>query len=251
MSDPILEVTRLFKSFGGLSATDDLSLSIRRNETHAIIGPNGAGKTTLLAQLSGQLKPTSGSIVYQGMDITQWDVVKRVRRGIVRSFQITSLWPQLSVLENVMLAVQAQQGHAFHFFRAATAVRNLIGASCEFLHMVELEAKMGAQVYSLSHGEQRQLELAVALATRPDLLLLDEPLAGMGGDDSQRMVDLLHKLKGQYTIVLVEHDMDAVFSLADRISVLVYGRCVATDTPLAIRDNEEVRAAYLGEEAIC
>jgi branched-chain amino acid transport system ATP-binding protein len=251
MSTPILEVRHLVKHFGALAATDDLSLSVEANEVHAIIGPNGAGKTTFLAQLTGQVQPTSGSILYKGVDITALDVVRRVRLGIARSFQITSLWPQLNVLENVMLAAQAHNGHAFHFFRPALGVRKLCDEAHGFLQLVDLESRAGTMTHSLSHGEQRQLELAVALATHPTLLLLDEPLAGMGIEDSQRMISLLQRLKGQYTMVLVEHDMEAVFSLADRISVLVYGRCAATDTPLAIRNNEEVRAAYLGEESEC
>lgn len=251
MADSYLEVSHLVKRYGALAATDDLSLSIRENELHAVIGPNGAGKTTLLAQLAGQIAPTSGSIFFLGKDVTSMDVVQRVRLGIARSFQITSLWQELTVLENVMLAVQAQRGHAFHFFRPAFSVSSLCEEAHEYLTAVGLHARTASMTYSLSHGEARQLELAVVLATRPKLLLLDEPLAGMGADDSRKMLQLLLSLKGQYTIVLVEHDMDAVFSLADRISVLVYGRAIVTDTPEAVSNNEDVRAAYLGDEETC
>lgn len=251
MSEPLLQVQNLIKTFGGITATNNLSIEVSRGELHALIGPNGAGKTTFIAQLSGMLEPTSGVIRFAGEDITSLDPVQRVRRGISRSFQITSLWPSLSVLENVMVAVQAHIGHGFHFWESARDANALREPAMSMLKKVGLAAKAGLQANSLSHGEQRQLELAVTLATEPQLILLDEPMAGMSGDDSQRMVELLRDLKRHYTILLVEHDMDAVFSLADRVSVLVYGHCEATGTPEQIRSNPEVRAAYLGEEASC
>ena len=248
MTRPLLQVQDLLKTFGGITATDHLTLDVREGELHAVIGPNGAGKTTFITQLSGMLAPTSGSIRFDGEDITRLSAVERVRRGIARSFQITSLWPALTLLENVMLAVQARQGHAFRFWKPATAAESLREPAMQSLLRVGLADKATLPAQALSHGEQRQLELAVTLATGPRLLLLDEPMAGMGGDDSQRVVALLRELKNHYTILLVEHDMDAVFALADRISVLVYGHCVATGTPDEIRLNAEVRAAYLGEE---
>ena len=249
MTRPLLQVQDLVKTFGGITATDHLTLDVREGELHAVIGPNGAGKTTFITQLSGMLAPTSGSIRFDGENITRLSPVERVRRGMARSFQITSLWPALTLLENVMLAVQARQGHAFRFWERATEAEGLREPAMQSLLRVGLADKAALPAQSLSHGEQRQLELAVTLATGPRLLLLDEPMAGMGGDDSQRVVALLRELKNHYTILLVEHDMDAVFALADRISVLVYGRCVATGTPEEIRSNDEVRTAYLGEEA--
>lgn len=248
MTRALLQVQDLVKTFGGITATDHLTLDVREGELHAVIGPNGAGKTTFITQLSGMLAPTSGSIRFDGEDITRLSAVERVRRGMARSFQITSLWPALTLLENVMLAVQSRQGHSFRFWEKATAAESLRDPAMQSLLRVGLADKAELPAQALSHGEQRQLELAVTLATGPRLLLLDEPMAGMGGDDSQRVVALLRELKSHYTILLVEHDMNAVFALADRISVLVYGHCVATGTPDEIRLNADVRAAYLGEE---
>jgi branched-chain amino acid transport system ATP-binding protein len=248
MSGSLLQVRGLVKTFGGIRATDNLHLEVRAGELHAVIGPNGAGKTTFIAQLAGMLSPTRGRILFDGEDVTGLDTVERVRRGIARSFQITSLWPALTVLENVVVAVQARQGHAFRFWERATRAPALRDEAMRLLQRVGLASNAALPARALSHGQQRQLELAVTLATRPRLLLLDEPMAGMGGDDSQRMVELLNELKSSYTILLVEHDMDAVFALADRISVLVYGHCEATGTPEEIRSSPEVRAAYLGEE---
>ena len=248
MSRPLLQVHGLVKTFGGITATDDLHLEVREGELHAVIGPNGAGKTTLIAQLSGMLAPTRGQIVFDGEDVTGLGTVERVRRGIARSFQITSLWPALTVLENVIVAVQAHQGHAFRFWERARDAATLRDPALQMLQRVALAHRADLPAQALSHGEQRQLELAVTLATGPRFLLLDEPMAGMSGEDSQRMVALLRELREHYTILLVEHDMDAVFALADRISVLVYGHCEATGTPDEIRANPDVRAAYLGEE---
>ncbi|KAB0268335.1 ABC transporter ATP-binding protein [Microvirga brassicacearum] len=248
MVEPLLELRHLKKNFGALVVTDDVSLAVEPGELHAIIGPNGAGKTTLIHQISGFLSSASGEVLLGGQDITRLSMHERVRRGLARSFQITSILPGFSALENVALAVQARSGSSFRFFGDASRERGLNELAMDCLEQVGLGDRAFATAGFLSHGEKRQLELAIALATRPRLLLLDEPLAGTGHDDSQRVVETLRALKSRITIVLIEHDMDAVFSLADRVSVLVYGRVIATDTPVAIRANAEVRTAYLGEE---
>ena len=245
----MLEVRALTKSFGALRATDGIDLDVREGETHAIIGPNGAGKTTFISQIAGNLRPDAGRIVFAGDDITTLPAPNRARKGLARSFQITSIYPEFSVLENVALAVQAQAGHSFRFWQSARQDQELILPAEKILHEVGLGARGSVLAANLSHGEQRQLEVAMALATRPRLLLLDEPMAGMGAEESQRMIGFLGTLKSRHTIILVEHDMDAVFKLADRISVLVYGRLIATDVPDKIKLNEEVRRAYLGEDA--
>jgi branched-chain amino acid transport system ATP-binding protein len=249
MAEPVLETQDLVKRFGGIVATDHLSLAIADGELHAIIGPNGAGKTTLIAQLAGELRPTSGRIRFAGEDVTGLGTAARSLKGLARSFQITSLCREFTVLENVALAVQAHQGHSFRFWRRADRDPTLVEPAREILDRLGLAARAGVPAGLLAHGEQRQLEVAVALATNPRLLLLDEPMAGMGREESQRMVALLKSLKRRYTILLIEHDMDAVFALADRISVLVYGRCIATGTPAEIRADPQVREAYLGDEA--
>ncbi len=249
MAEAILDLVSLRKAYGALVVTDDVSLSIRAGELHAVIGPNGAGKTTLIHQISGLSPSDSGRILFDGQDVTGLSMAQRVRRGLARSFQITSILPGFSALENVALAVQARSGSSFRLVGDAARESGLNGEAMGFLAGVGLAHRALVPAGQLSHGEKRQLELAVALATRPKLLLLDEPLAGTGHEESERVVETLRGLKGRYTIVLVEHDMDAVFSLADRVSVLVYGRVVATGTPEAIRANAEVRAAYLGEEA--
>jgi len=245
---PLLNVSGLKKSFGGVSATDDVNLAIEKGELHAIIGPNGAGKTTLISQLSGALQPDSGTITFNGTDITTMAAHARARLGITRSFQITSLVMNMSVLDNVALAVQAREGHSFRFLKPARSILSLRQASLEFLTRVGLETRADDPTVALSHGEHRQLEIAVALATGAELMLLDEPMAGLGPEESTIMIEFLKSLKGQRTILLIEHDMDAVFALADRISVLVYGRIIATGTPDEIRSNDDVRHAYLGEE---
>ena len=245
----MLEVRGLTKSFGALRATDGIDLDVREGETHAIIGPNGAGKTTFIGQLAGNLRPDAGRIVFAGEDITHLPAPRRARKGLARSFQITSIYPEFTALHNVALAVQARGGHSFRFWRPAHSDASLLVPAKEVLDEVGLGARSGVLAANLSHGEQRQLEVAMALATKPRLLLLDEPMAGMGVEESQRMIGFLGTLKRRHTIVLVEHDMDAVFKLADRISVLVYGRLIATDVPERIKMNEEVRRAYLGEEA--
>jgi len=244
----LLETRKLRKSFGALVATDGVDFDVREGETHAVIGPNGAGKTTFIKQISGELRPDAGEVRFSGEDITALPAPRRARKGLARSFQITSIYREFSALDNVALAVQAQEPHSFRFWRPAREDPALTGPANRILEEIGLDKRKDILAANLSHGEQRQLEIAMALATRPRLLLLDEPMAGMGTDESQRMIALLAALKGQKTIVLVEHDMDAVFSLADRISVLVYGRIIATGAPQEIRANAEVRAAYLGED---
>jgi len=248
MNSPILEVRGLAKSFGALRASDGIDLDVREGETHAIIGPNGAGKTTLIGQLAGGILPDEGTVRFAGEDITALPAHARARRGLARSFQITSIYPEFSALRNVMLAVQARAGHSFRFWKPAGGDEALRVPALAVLDEVGLGSRGEIQAASLAHGEQRALEIAMALATRPRLLLLDEPVAGMGAEETQRMIAFLSTLKGGKTVILVEHDMDAVFSLADRVSVLVYGRIIATGTPPEIRANPEVRRAYLGEE---
>src|SRR6266849_5864525 len=240
MNRTLLEVRGLTKSFGALLASDDVDLEIREGETHAIIGPNGAGKTTLISQLAGNLLPDRGRVLFAGEDVTALSAPARARRGFARSFQITSIYPDFTALENVMLAVQAHSGSSFRFWRPAREEPGLRSPASAILEQVGLSGRGDVLAANLAHGEQRALEIATALATRPRLLLLDEPVAGM--------VAVLASLKGGKTLILVEHDMDAVFSLADRISVLVYGRIIATGAPEEIRANPEVRRAYLGEE---
>ena len=248
MSEFLLETKQIRKSFGALIATDAVDFDVREGETHAVIGPNGAGKTTFIKQISGELRPDAGQIHFAGEDITALPAQRRSRKGLARSFQITSIYRDFSAQDNVALAVQAQAGHSLRFWRAAREDRSLTEPAVRILERIGLRERKDVLAANLSHGEQRQLEIAMALATQPRLLLLDEPVAGMGTDESQRMIELLATLKGEKTIVLVEHDMDAVFTLADRISVLVYGRIIATGTPAEIRANAEVRAAYLGED---
>jgi branched-chain amino acid transport system ATP-binding protein len=247
MSEPLLQVDRLAKRFGGIIATDDIALGIERGELHAVIGPNGAGKTTLIAQLSGQLTPDSGRIRFAGNDITALPMYRRSALGLARSFQITSLFLDLSVLDNVALAVQAHAGHSFRFWRNARGEDELREPARAALARVGLAARADWRASALSHGEHRLLELAMALAGAPRMLLLDEPMAGLGPEESLAMVAMLRALKAELTILLVEHDMEAVFALADRITVLVYGRVIASGVPEDIRANADVREAYLGE----
>jgi branched-chain amino acid transport system ATP-binding protein len=247
VADALLHIERLTKRFGGVIATDDVTLGIAEGELHAVIGPNGAGKTTLIAQLAGELASDAGRIVFAGSDITVLPVWRRSLLGLARSFQITSLFPDFTALDNVALAVQAHAGHSFRFWKNARRERELRKPARAALEQVGMLDRAHVGVSRLSHGEHRQIELAMALATRPRLLLLDEPMAGLGPDESARMLKLLGELKRQYTIVLIEHDMEAVFALADRVSVLVYGRIIATGAPEAIRANAQVRQAYLGE----
>ena len=248
MAEPLLRLESLSKRFGGIVATDQLSLDILEGELHAVIGPNGAGKTTLIAQLAGQLAPDSGRVRFAGDDITAVPAWRRSILGLARSFQITSLFLDFTALDNVALAVQAHVGHSFRFWRDARSEAELREPARETLARVGLADRADVQVANLSHGEHRQLEIALALASRPRMLLLDEPMAGLGPEESARMVALLRALKRDLTILLVEHDMEAVFALADRITVMVYGRVIASDVPEAIRADEAVRQAYLGEQ---
>jgi branched-chain amino acid transport system ATP-binding protein len=245
-----LEVTGLVKRFGGLLATDHLDLTLQRGEIHAVIGPNGAGKTTLINQLSGQILPDEGRIVFDGHDLTREPPFRRAMAGLGRSFQITSVFNDFTVLQNTALAVQAHAGHSFRFWRAAARESALVEPARSALDRVGLLARAHTPVASLAHGERRQLEIAMVLATGAKCLLLDEPMAGMSPAESEAVVALLQQLKGQHTILLVEHDMDAVFALADRLTVVVYGRPIATGTPDQIRSHPEVREAYLGEQEL-
>jgi branched-chain amino acid transport system ATP-binding protein len=247
--NPILQVDRLFKRFGGLVATNDCNLEIAAGEVHALIGPNGAGKTTLLAQLSGELASDSGRILFNGNDVTRLRVHQRVAAGIARSYQITTLFPRLTVRENLALAAQARTCHSFDVLGVVADESALDAVAQETAHVVGLADALDRVVGTLSHGKQRALELGMALACKPAVLLLDEPMAGTDPEESQRMAELIDALRGTYAIVLVEHDMDAVFRLADRISVLVAGHVIATGTPEAIRANPDVIQAYLGDEA--
>lgn len=249
MTVPVLETRGLMKSFGGIRATDDLNLSVTPGELHAVIGPNGAGKTTLIAQLCGSYRPDAGSIRFKGRDITNLAPHRRVRLGIARSFQITSLIQDMTVIDNIALAVQAHAGSSFRFVRAARSIPAIRDRALKLLDRVGLAEKAEMPTRALSHGEHRHLEIAMALASDAELMLLDEPMAGLGAEESKAMVRLLGEVKSRHTIVLIEHDMDAVFALADRISVLVYGHIIATGTPEEIRANREVEAAYLGEES--
>ena len=248
MAEPLLKVQGLVKRFGGLVATDKVSLDIRHGEIHALIGPNGAGKTTLIAQLSGSLASDAGRLGFDGSDISALPQHERVRRGLARSYQITSIFKKFSVLNNVALAVQARSGTSMSFWRPLAAETALFEEAAELVRRVGLGGREHAMAGNLAHGEQRQLEVGLALATQPKLILLDEPMAGMGPEESVRIIELIEKVREEVTVLLVEHDMDAVFRLADRISVLVNGRLIATGEPETIRNNPEVRKAYLGDE---
>jgi branched-chain amino acid transport system ATP-binding protein len=246
--EALLQIEHLSKRFGGVIASDDITLDVHKGELHAIIGPNGAGKTTLIGQLAGEIAPDAGRIHFEGRDVTTLPTYLRSQLGLARSFQITSLFPDFTALDNVALAVQAHAGHSFHFWRNARSETGLRAPARAALARVGLAERGDMLVSRLSHGEHRQLEIAMALATSPRMLLLDEPMAGMGPDESARMVKTLRELKRELTILLIEHDMEAVFALADRITVLVYGRIIASGSPEAIRANAEVRQAYLGEQ---
>ena len=250
MSLPLLHVEGLAKSFGALAVTDDVSFSVDEGRLVALIGPNGAGKTTLIDQLSGALQSDAGRIRFAGLEISGLDMPERARLGLVRSFQITAVLPEYSALENVALAVQARSGSSFRFFGSAAREERLNAPARAALKRVGLLARAGDPASRLSHGEKRALEIAIALALRPRLILLDEPFAGLGSEESRAGVDLIRALKSEFTMLLVEHDMDAVFALADEIGVLVNGRLIAWGAPAAIRADERVRSAYLGEEAL-
>ncbi|PZW42170.1 amino acid/amide ABC transporter ATP-binding protein 1 (HAAT family) [Humitalea rosea] len=250
MAEPLLELRDLQKSFGGLRVTDGVSLDVVPGEIHAVIGPNGAGKTTLINEITGRLLLDAGRVIFGGEDVTHLSMAARARRGLARSFQITSILPGFSVLENAALAVQARHGSSFRFCRPVAGEAALNGPALAALEAVGLGTRAALPAGSLSHGEKRQLELAIALATEPRLLLLDEPLAGAGPEETTRLIEILLRLKQQYAILLIEHDMQAVFALADRVSVLVYGRLIATGTVAEIRADAAVRAAYLGEDEL-
>ena len=244
----MLSLKKIRKRFGGVLAVDDVSLEVAAGEIHALIGPNGAGKTTLIHLISGSMRADAGEIAFCGADITRMPPHSRVRAGLARSYQITSIFRRFSVLDNLALAVQARSGTSFAFWRPLAAERALFDEARAVADEVGLSGRIGAPALSLSHGEQRALEVGLALATRPQLVLLDEPMAGMGPEESLRMIALIGRIRSRVTVMLVEHDMDAVFRLADRISVLVNGRIVATGAPAAIRADAAVRKAYLGEE---
>jgi branched-chain amino acid transport system ATP-binding protein len=248
VADALLAIDSLTKRFGGVVASDTISLDVPKGELHAIIGPNGAGKSTLIGELTGEIMPDAGRVRFDGADITGLPTYRRSRLGLARSFQITSLFLDFTTLDNVALAVQAHAGHSFRFWRDARKQAALRDPARAALARVGLAERGDVLVSRLSHGEHRQLEIAMALATGPRMLLLDEPMAGMGPDESARVVATLRELKGELTILLIEHDMEAVFALADKITVLVYGRIIASGTPDAIRANAEVRQAYLGEQ---
>ncbi|MGE4339162.1 MAG: ABC transporter ATP-binding protein [Pigmentiphaga sp.] len=249
MTDSIkLDLRGLRKSFGAVHATRNVNLQVREGEIHALIGPNGAGKTTLLSQISGEITPDAGQILLDGHDITRMPAQRRAAAGLARSFQISQLYLDFTAEDNVAMAIQARSHGSFNLWHNAWRDQRLREPAYAELVRVGLGERANVRVSDLAHGEKRQLELAMALALRSPVLLLDEPMAGMGQEESQRMTQLLTKLKGQYAILLVEHDMDAVFALADRITVLVYGETIFTGTPDEVRQNAEVRAAYLGDE---
>jgi len=247
MTEPILEVGHLCKSFGALQATRDVSFTVQPGHIHALIGPNGAGKTTLVNQLTGDILPDKGTILYRSRDITRLKVHQRARLGIARSFQVTHIFENLTVAENMALSICAHQGHNFRFWQKISqspVVRERLPAA---LATVDVERRADMPAGSLSHGEKRQLEVGMALTGNPDLLILDEPMAGMGPGGTVEFSKLIRKLKGSLTILLVEHDMDVVFSLADRITVLDYGENILTGSLETVRRNERVRDAYLGD----
>ena len=248
MTEAMLQVDNLSKRFGGVVASEAITFDVPAGQLHAVIGPNGAGKTTLIGQLVGEIASDSGNIRFGGTDITALPTYRRSQLGLARSFQITSLFPDFTALDNVALAVQAHSGHSFRFWRDARREPELREPARAALDRVGLGQRGDVLVSNLSHGEHRQLEIAMALATKPRMLLLDEPMAGMGPEETSRMVATLRELKRELTILLIEHDMEAVFALADCITVLVYGRIIASGPPDVIRANQDVREAYLGEQ---
>ncbi|TCM88173.1 ABC transporter ATP-binding protein [Rhodovulum steppense] len=250
MTEPVLEVRDLHRAFGALKATDGVSLTLRRSEIHALIGPNGAGKSTLIGLIAGNLKPDAGQVVLNGRDVTQADVAARARAGLARSFQVSAVAAELTVLQNVVLAVQGARGQSFRFFRPALANTGLRAAAEAHIARAGLSGRRAIPAGDLAHGERRRLELAMALALAPRAFVLDEPMAGMGPDGAREMTALLDDLRHEAPILLVEHDMDAVFALADRVSVLVSGRIIASGTVAEIRADPEVQRAYLGEERL-
>jgi branched-chain amino acid transport system ATP-binding protein len=247
MAETILSLSHLAKSFGALKVTDDVSLDLRQGEVHALIGPNGAGKSTLIHEIAGSIRPDRGSIHFCGHDISRLNVAARARLGLARSFQVSSLLPEFSALRNVMLAIQARQGSSFRFLKPVMRDKFLVEPAMAILERVGLADHAKVAAAELSHGERRKLEIAMAMGLKPRAFLLDEPMAGMGPEGSKSLTQFLDRLRGEAPILLVEHDMDAVFALADRISVLFYGRIIASGPPQEIRRNKEVQRAYLGE----
>ena len=248
MAEPVLAVEHLMKRFGALRVTDDVSLELRPGEIHALIGPNGAGKTTLVNQIAGSITPDGGTIRFLGHDIGSLGAAARARLGLVRSFQVSSLVPEFSALGNAMLAIQSRQGSSFRFLKPVRSDATLVEPARATLERLGLGTRAEVPAAELSHGERRRLELAIALALAPKAFLLDEPMAGLGPEGSKELTGLLDGLRREAPILLIEHDMDAVFSLADRVSVLVYGRILATGTVAEIRSDGQVRRAYLGED---
>jgi branched-chain amino acid transport system ATP-binding protein len=244
----MLELRSVTKRFGGVVATDNVALEVAQGEVHALIGPNGAGKTTLIGQIAGNLQTDAGTIRFLKGDVTALPQHERVRLGLARSYQITSIFKRFTVLDNLALAVQARSGSSFSFWRPVAAETPLFDEARALARQIGLAERLEVTAGNLAHGEQRALEVGLALATRPRLVLLDEPMAGMGPEESQRMIALIERIRAGVTVLLVEHDMDAVFRLADRITVLVNGRVIATGRPEAIRADAEVRRAYLGDE---
>jgi len=248
MTMPVLDLRDLVKCYGAVAATDHLDLCIQGGEIHAIIGPNGAGKTTLIHQISGAIAPDSGNVFFEGRDITHLTMHERVACGLARSYQITNVFNAFPVLDNLALAVQARHGSSLRFWRAAASERALFEEAESIARQIGLGNRLSVLARNLSHGEQRKLELGLAMATRPKLLLLDEPMAGMGHDESDELVPLIEAMRPSLAVLLVEHDMDTVFRIADRISVLVSGKIIASGAPEDIRGNADVRRAYLGDE---
>jgi len=247
MADPILQARNLTKHFGGLVAVDDVSLAVCPGQLHALIGPNGAGKSTLINLLSGELRASSGQIIFQGREIGRLAPEQRSRIGIGRSYQKTNIFPSFTALENCRLAAQSRQPRPLAWWRDARGYESVMVKAQQALAAVSLSQRAGDLAFGLSHGEQRQLEIAMCLATEPRLLLLDEPLAGMGTEESLRMIELIKRLSANHAILLIEHDMDAVFQLAQVLTVMVDGRLLASGTPEEIRADRAAQAAYLGE----
>ena len=248
MPEPILQLQGLSKRFGAVVASDDVTLDLRTGEIHALIGPNGAGKSTIIKQIAGEVRQDSGAIRFDGRDIGRLDVAARARLGLARTFQVSSVAPEFSALQNVMLAVQSVERKTFRFLKPALSDRSLVDPAMSHLVRLLIDDRAEVRAGDLSHGERRALEIAIALALRPKAFLLDEPMAGMGPENTEKLVEILDGLRAEAPIMLVEHDMDVVFALADRISVIVYGRIIASGTPPEIRANAEVRRAYLGDE---
>jgi len=251
MSAVVLSAENLSKRFGALRVVDDVSFSLHHGRLVALIGPNGAGKTSLMNVLSGVLRPDSGRVLFDGVDVTTSDLAERSRAGLARTFQIATILPESTVLANVALAIQAKCGSSFRFFAAAARGERLNEPARAALERVNLADRAALRAGALAHGEKRRLELAIALAMRPRVLLLDEPFAGLGPEETAESVALVGALARDHAILLVEHDMDAVFALADEIGVLDRGRLIAWGSPEAVRANSSVRAAYLGEAAPC